>query len=83
MLDDGKSFGCAGQTVESDGLDDEMKTAFTATRVGCNDLLYVVADSADFGKWEGGMMVQDAFPYLSASDRVIITVFTTYHTLLR
>ena len=58
--------------MESDRLDDEMKTAFTATCVGCNDLLYVVADSADFEKWEGGMMVQDAFPYLSASDREIL-----------
>lgn len=49
-----------------------MMTSFTTTCQGCNDLLYVVANAEDFEKWEGGMMVQDAFPYLSASDREIL-----------
>ena len=49
-----------------------MMTAFTTTCLHCNDLLWVAAKAEDFAKWEGGMKVQDAFPYLSNGDREII-----------
>lgn len=58
--------------MESDGLDDEMKTELATTCVRCDELLYIVAEDSDFMKWQEGMAVQDAFPYLSASDREIL-----------
>lgn len=47
-------------------------TAFTTTCQRCNDLLWVAAKAEDFAKWEAGMAVQNAFPYLSADDREIL-----------
>lgn len=35
----------------------------------CGKVHYVTIATDDFGKWQGGMNAQDAFPYLSTTER--------------
>ena len=44
--------------------------------VACNKLHYVNVGVDDFAKWQSGELVQVAFPYLSDSDRELLTSHT-------
>lgn len=35
----------------------------------CHEVSLIEVNEEDFDRWEEGKLVQDAFPYLSASDR--------------
>ena len=38
----------------------------------CGEYHEVLVSEADFAAWQGGELVQNAFPYLSADDREIL-----------
>lgn len=38
----------------------------------CGEYHEVLVSEADFAAWQGGELVQDAFPYLSAGEREIL-----------
>ena len=48
------------------------KVRLTINCVMCSNNKYVVANTADVRSWEEGMVIQNAMPELSASDRELL-----------
>lgn len=48
----------------------------TRACVMCGHTTDMVIDTYDYVKWQGGMFVQDAFPYLTADERELLKTGT-------
>ena len=50
----------------------EIKTLFHTDCTKCNRRFHLEAFESDFDAWQGGKLIQNAFPYLDANERELI-----------